>query len=48
MVDLEPVRSHREAIVRRHMESENVHDFDATIGSFPHPRYELIPGGQGA
>jgi len=24
------------------MESENVHDFDTTIGTFAHPRYELI------
>lgn len=40
------VRARREAIVRAHMESENVHDFDATIGTFSHPRYELIPSGQ--
>ena len=26
------LRAHREAIVREHMESENVHDFDTTIG----------------
>ena len=39
-------RGWREAIVRAHMESENVHDFDATIGTFSHPRYELIPSGQ--
>jgi steroid delta-isomerase-like uncharacterized protein len=36
----------REAIVRKHMESENVHDFDTTIGTFEHPRYEIIPTGQ--
>lgn len=24
------------------MEAENVHDFDAVIGTFDHPRYELI------
>lgn len=35
-------RSHREAIVRRHMEAENVHDYDAVIDTFSHPRYELI------
>ena len=29
-----------------HMESENVHDFDATIATFSHPRYELIATGQ--
>jgi ketosteroid isomerase-like protein len=42
MTDRDTLRSRREAIVRRHMESENVHDFDATIGTFSHPRYELI------
>ena len=39
------VRARREAIVRRHMEAENVHDFDAVIDTFSHPRYELIPTG---
>jgi steroid delta-isomerase-like uncharacterized protein len=39
------VRSRREAIVREHMESENRHDFDTTIDTFAHPRYELIPTG---
>jgi steroid delta-isomerase-like uncharacterized protein len=39
------VRAEREAIVRRHMESENVHDFDTTMGTFAHPRYEIIPTG---
>lgn len=33
-------------VVRQHMESENEHDFDATIETFAHPRYELIPTGQ--
>jgi steroid delta-isomerase-like uncharacterized protein len=36
------LREAREATVREHMESENVHDFDTTIGTFEHPRYELI------
>ena len=27
------------------MESENHHDFDTTIGTFAHPRYELIATG---
>jgi steroid delta-isomerase-like uncharacterized protein len=36
----------REATVRRHMESENVHDFDAVIDTFSHPRYEIIATGQ--
>lgn len=35
----------REAIVREHMESENHHDFDTTIGTFSHPRYEIVPTG---
>jgi steroid delta-isomerase-like uncharacterized protein len=39
------LREKREAIVREHMESENVHDFDTTIGTFEHPRYEIIPTG---
>src|SRR5437016_5682027 len=38
-------RERREAIVREHMESENRHDFDATIDTFAHPRYEIIPTG---
>ncbi len=41
MIDPE-LREHREAVVRNHMESENVHDFDAVIDTFSHPRYELI------
>jgi len=40
------VRERREAIVREHMASENRHDFDATIATFEHPRYELIATGQ--
>jgi len=46
ITDLEQLRALREAIVRRHMESENVHDFDAVIDTFSHPRYELIATGQ--
>jgi steroid delta-isomerase-like uncharacterized protein len=38
--------AHREALVREHMESENRHDFDATIGTFDHPRYELVGTGE--
>ena len=40
------LRAHREALVRRHMEAENVHDFDAVIATFAHPRYELIATGE--
>jgi len=36
------IRRTREEKVRRHMEAENVHDFDAVIGTFERPRYELI------
>ena len=32
--------------MRRHMEAENVHDFDTVIATFRHPRYELIATGQ--
>jgi len=37
------LREHRETLVREHMDSENVHDFDTTIGTFAHPRYEIVP-----
>jgi steroid delta-isomerase-like uncharacterized protein len=40
------LRARREAVVRRHMEAENVHDFDAVIDTFGHPRYELIATGR--
>jgi steroid delta-isomerase-like uncharacterized protein len=40
------LRKQREAVVRGHMEAENIHDFDAVIDTFSHPRYELIPSGQ--
>jgi steroid delta-isomerase-like uncharacterized protein len=39
------LRNKREATVREHMESENRHDFDTTMETFYHPRYELIPTG---
>ena len=44
MADQE-VRERREAIVREHMESENHHDFETTLGTFEHPRYEIVPTG---
>jgi steroid delta-isomerase-like uncharacterized protein len=40
------LRARREALVREHMESENVHDFDTTLRTFAHPRYELIATGE--
>jgi steroid delta-isomerase-like uncharacterized protein len=39
------LRERREAIVLEHMDSENRHEFDATIETFDHPRYELIGTG---
>jgi steroid delta-isomerase-like uncharacterized protein len=40
------VRRKREAIVREHMDSENRQEFDATLDTFDHPRYELIATGE--
>jgi steroid delta-isomerase-like uncharacterized protein len=42
---LRGVRDTRERIVREHMESENRHEFDATLATFHHPRYEIVPTG---
>jgi steroid delta-isomerase-like uncharacterized protein len=39
------LRARREAVVREHMESENHHDFDTTIATFDHPRYEIVATG---
>ena len=39
------LRERREALVREHMESENQHAFDVTMGTFDHPRYEIVPTG---
>jgi len=46
MENLDDLRAVREATVRRHMEAENVHDFDTVIKTFAHPRYELVATGQ--
>ena len=35
----------RLAVVREHMDSENRHEFDLTLGTFDHPRYEIVPTG---
>jgi steroid delta-isomerase-like uncharacterized protein len=40
------LRADREALVREHMESENRHEFDVTLGTFHHPRYEIVPTGE--
>jgi steroid delta-isomerase-like uncharacterized protein len=42
----EELRAKREAIVIEHMESENRHEFDVTLATFDHPRYELIATGE--
>jgi steroid delta-isomerase-like uncharacterized protein len=39
------LRGRREALVREHMESENRHEYDATMATFDHPRYEIVPTG---
>jgi steroid delta-isomerase-like uncharacterized protein len=39
------VRERREALVIEHMETENRHEFDVTLETFEHPRYEIIPTG---
>jgi steroid delta-isomerase-like uncharacterized protein len=44
-VAADELRARREAIVVEHMESENRHEFDATLETFHHPRYELIGTG---
>lgn len=36
----------RNSVIREHMDSENRLDFDATLATFEHPRYELIATGQ--
>ena len=40
------LRERREEIVREHMDSENRHEFDDTLETFDHPRYEIIPTGE--
>jgi steroid delta-isomerase-like uncharacterized protein len=40
------MRRKREAIVKEHMDSENRHEFGATLDTFHHPRYELIGTGE--
>ncbi len=39
-------RRQREAVIREHMASENRLDFDATLKTFRHPRYELVARGR--
>lgn len=40
------LRDRREVVVREHMDSENRKDFEATLATFEHPRYELIATGE--
>jgi len=40
------LREQRIAPVREHMESENRHEFDVTMSTFEHPRYELVATGE--
>ncbi|WP_233358649.1 ester cyclase [Thermomonospora amylolytica] len=40
------LRDRREAVVREHMQAENDMDFDLALGTFDHPRYELMATGQ--
>src|SRR3954463_1720997 len=39
------LRERPEAVVREPMESENRHEFDVTMATFGHPRYEIVPTG---
>jgi steroid delta-isomerase-like uncharacterized protein len=40
------LRRRREEIVREHMDSENRHEFELTLDTFRHPRYELVATGE--
>jgi len=42
---MDDLQRRREAQVREHMDSENRHDYDATLRTFAHPHYELIGTG---
>jgi hypothetical protein len=37
-------RAHREVVVAEHMQSENVQEWDRTMATFSHARYELPDG----
>jgi steroid delta-isomerase-like uncharacterized protein len=41
----EDIRRRREELVREHTECENRHEFEVTMETFHHPRYELIATG---
>lgn len=42
----ETLSERRLATVREHMESENRHEFDVTMATFDHPRYDIVPTGE--
>jgi steroid delta-isomerase-like uncharacterized protein len=42
----EELRRKRDEVVREHVELENRHEIEATLGTFGHPRYELIGTGE--
>jgi steroid delta-isomerase-like uncharacterized protein len=46
MTVTDSLRETRDRIVREHMESENRHEFGIALGTFKHPRYELIATGE--
>jgi steroid delta-isomerase-like uncharacterized protein len=46
MPTVEELREARERTVHEHMESENRHEFDVTMGTFHHPRYEIVATGE--
>lgn len=39
----EEVRARREKVVLDHFADEVAQDWDATLSTFPHPRYEIVP-----
>src|SRR6266480_1224328 len=41
----EELRRKREELVIEHLETENRHEYEATIETFDHPRYELVGTG---
>ena len=45
MATTKALREKRERVVREHMESENRLEFDVTMETFDHPRYELVGTG---
>jgi steroid delta-isomerase-like uncharacterized protein len=40
------LRALREALVLEHLESENEREFDTAVGTFDHPRCEIVATGQ--